>query len=238
MVGSALRSGPQARTCGRTCAPPTSRGGGSACTTSRRWTSLRRSSRPTRSGAEIYCCPKRRGARRRSASLQSGTTRSRACCFQNTLIRVRAPELLVPFLHLHLYKDALTGEFAKAARGVGIHHLGAKTLSEWEIHLPPRDEQRRIVEIVDSYFTRLDDVVATVSKHVVVDRFSGRIACLRKSILKSAFSEGLSRSLLNFAGSRLPVSSANVTPLQQLRRRAGPARRGRPPGTAEYCRSR
>ena len=31
---------------------------------------------------------------------------------------------------------------------------------------------------------------------------------------------------------RLPVSSVNVTPRQQLRRRAGPARRGRPPGTA------
>ena len=43
---------------------------------------------------------------------------------------------------------------------------------------------------------------------------------------------GVSRSLLNFASGRLPVSSANVTPLQQLRRRAGPARRGRPPGTS------
>ena len=31
---------------------------------------------------------------------------------------------------------------------------------------------------------------------------------------------------------RLRVSSVNVTPLQQLRRRAGPVRRGRPPGTA------
>ena len=41
------------------------------------------------------------------------------CCFQNTLIRVRAPEALVPFLHLHFHKDALTGKFARAARGVG-----------------------------------------------------------------------------------------------------------------------
>ena len=41
------------------------------------------------------------------------------CCLQNTLIRVRAPEPLVPFLHLHFYKDALTGAFARAARGVG-----------------------------------------------------------------------------------------------------------------------
>lgn len=86
------------------------------------------------------------------------------CCFQNTLIRVRAPESLVPFLHLHFYKDALTGEFARAARGVGIHHLGAKTLSGWEVHLPPPDEQRQIVETVDSYLTRLDNLTAALVK--------------------------------------------------------------------------
>ena len=86
------------------------------------------------------------------------------CCFQNTLIRVRAPEPLVPFLHLHFYKDALTGEFARAARGVGINHLGAKTLSGWEVHLPPPDEQRRIVETVDSHLTRLDHVTTTLQR--------------------------------------------------------------------------
>lgn len=115
------------------------------------------------------------------------------CCFQNTLIRVRAPEPLVPFLHLHFYKDALTGEFARAARGVGIHHLGAKTLSEWEIRLPPPDEQRRIVETVDSYFTRLDHVTATIAKQVVVDQFRTRIARLRQSILRCAFDGRLIR---------------------------------------------
>ena len=102
------------------------------------------------------------------------------CCFQNTLIRVRAPEALVPFLHLHFYKDALTGEFARAARGVGIHHLGAKTLSEWEIHLPTIDEQRRIVETVDSYFTRLDNVAATL------ERVRRNLKRYRTSILKAA----------------------------------------------------
>ena len=102
------------------------------------------------------------------------------CCFQNTLIRVRAPEALVPFLYLHFYKDALTGEFGRAARGVGIHHLGARTLSDWQVHLPPVDEQRRIVEIVNSYFTRFDEVTATL----------GRVQCnlkrYRASILKAA----------------------------------------------------
>ena len=102
------------------------------------------------------------------------------CCFQNTLIRVRAPEPLVPFLHLHFYKDALTGEFARAARGVGIHHLGAKTLSGWEVHLPPPDEQRRIVETVDSYLTRLDHVTATL------ERVRRNLKRYRASVLKAA----------------------------------------------------
>ena len=86
------------------------------------------------------------------------------CCFQNTLIRVRAPAPLVPFLHLHFLKDALTGAFAKAARGVGIHHLGAKILGDWQIHMPPADEQHRIVETVQSYFSRLDAVTATLER--------------------------------------------------------------------------
>lgn len=107
------------------------------------------------------------------------------CCFQNTLIRVRARESLVPFLHLHFYKDALTGEFARAARGVGIHHLGAKTLSEWKVHLPPPEEQRRIVEAVDSQFKRLDKVAATLG------RASLRATTLRQSILKRAFDGAL-----------------------------------------------
>ena len=102
------------------------------------------------------------------------------CCFQNTLIRVRAPEPLVPFLHLHFYKDALTGEFARAARGVGIHHLGAKTLSGWEVHLPPPDEQRRIVETVDSYLTRLDHVTTTL------ERVRRNLKRYRASVLKAA----------------------------------------------------
>lgn len=102
------------------------------------------------------------------------------CCFQNTLIRVRAPEPFVPFLHLHFYKNALTGEFARAARGVGIHHLGAKTLSAWEIHLPPRDEQRRIVDALHSYFARLDATTATL------ERVYDNLRRYRASILRPA----------------------------------------------------
>lgn len=102
-------------------------------------------------------------------------------CFQNTLIRVRpATAALVPFLHLHFVRDARNGRFAAASRGVGIHHLGAETLSEWQVVLPPLPEQRRIVETMESYFTRLDDAVATLQR---VQRSLKRY---RASVLKAA----------------------------------------------------
>jgi type I restriction enzyme S subunit len=102
------------------------------------------------------------------------------CCFQNTLIRVRTTPELVPFLHLHFYKDALTGAFARASRGVGIHHLGAEALVEWELQLPAVAEQRRIVSALESYFTRLNDAVATL------ERVQRNLKRYRASVLKAA----------------------------------------------------
>ncbi len=78
------------------------------------------------------------------------------CCFQNTLIRVRAPQLDERYL-LHYFRwQALSGAFAAASRGVGIHHLGAATLSAWPVPVPPMPEQRRIVEALEHYLSRLD----------------------------------------------------------------------------------
>lgn len=78
------------------------------------------------------------------------------CAFQNTLIRVR------PFQHeprflLHYFRaQALLGQFVKHSRGVGIHHLGRARLASWPTPLPPIDEQRRIVDILEDHLSRLD----------------------------------------------------------------------------------
>ena len=101
-------------------------------------------------------------------------------CFQNTLIRVRAGDELVRFSHLHFLRDALLGRFAKASRGVGIHHLGAEALTAWQISVPPVGEQHRIVDSVDSYLTRLDAAVATL------EAAQTKLKAYRASVLKAA----------------------------------------------------
>lgn len=72
------------------------------------------------------------------------------CAFQNTLIRVR-PSCAESRYLLHYFSHcASTGRFARNSRGVGIYHLGRKALAEWEIPLPPIEEQRRIAAILDA----------------------------------------------------------------------------------------
>lgn len=101
-------------------------------------------------------------------------------CFQNTLIRVRAPRELVRFLHLHFVHDALTGKFAQASRGVGIHHLGAKTLSDWKVLIPAKEERQKICDTVDELFTKLDAATAGLR------RTQANLKRYRASVLKAA----------------------------------------------------
>ena len=67
------------------------------------------------------------------------------CCFQNTLIRLRLHAEIVPYVYCHLLSDARSGALGRAARGVGIHHLGAERTESWIVSLPPLAEQQRVV---------------------------------------------------------------------------------------------
>lgn len=102
------------------------------------------------------------------------------CCFQNTLIRVRASSDLAQFLHRHFLNDALNGNFAHSSRGVGIHHLGAKALNNWQTFLPPVAEQQRIVEALDTYLSRLDAAAEGLK------RVEANLKRYRASVLKAA----------------------------------------------------
>lgn len=102
------------------------------------------------------------------------------CCFQNTLLRVRSCGPDPRYLLLHFKADAELGRFSKAARGVGIHHLGAKAMEEWPIRLAPFGEQQRIVDEVEKQFTRLDAAVAGLQ------RVKANLKRYRASVLKAA----------------------------------------------------
>jgi type I restriction enzyme, S subunit len=79
------------------------------------------------------------------------------CCFQNTLIRVRSGEDVSPdYLLLALQRAAILGEFARASLGVGIHHLGAKRISRWQLPLPPTAEQLNVVKSVGQRLAAID----------------------------------------------------------------------------------
>ena len=104
------------------------------------------------------------------------------CCFQNTLIRVRAFPEVVQYLHCHLLSDARTGALGQAARGVGIHHLGAQRAEFWMVAIPPLDEQRRIVAEVERRLSAIQQTEATVEANLT------RIERLRQSILTQGFS--------------------------------------------------
>ena len=104
------------------------------------------------------------------------------CCFQNTLIRVRAFPTVAPYLYYHLLSDARTGALGRAARGVGIHHLGAQRTESWAVALPPLAEQHRIVAEVDRRLSVMQQAETTVEASLT------RAERLRQSILKQAFS--------------------------------------------------
>lgn len=59
------------------------------------------------------------------------------CCFQNTVIRFRSKAASPEYAFLLFRHMAESGAFARAARGVGIQHLGAARFSALPFPLPP-----------------------------------------------------------------------------------------------------
>ncbi|MGO8883637.1 MAG: hypothetical protein ACLQI7_08030, partial [Streptosporangiaceae bacterium] len=84
--------------------------------------------------------------------------------FQNTLLRVRSKHVDQRYLLWFFAWLARSGQFARGSRGVGIHHLGAKALSDWLIPIAPLAEQERIVAAIEEQFSRLDAGVAALER--------------------------------------------------------------------------
>ena len=154
------------------------------------------------------------------------------CCFQNTLIRVRTFPEVVPFLYYRLLSDARTGALGRAARGVGIHHLGAQRTESWMIALPPLAEQRRIVAEVERRLSVIQQTEAAVEANLT------RAERLRQSILKQAFSgklvpqdpddEPASALLERIRAEREAAEAAAKSQRKPRRRRSKSTRTARP----------
>jgi len=97
-------------------------------------------------------------------------------------VRLRVDDrLTIPRYVSHaLNSDQIRSQAAGLVHGVGRPRLGLKWLRVLKVPLAPRAEQQRIVEAIDSYFTRLDDAVATL------ERVQRNLKRYRASVLKAA----------------------------------------------------
>ena len=106
------------------------------------------------------------------------------CAFQNTLIRLRTRQHEPQFLVHYFRYLALDGQFVEHSRGVGIHHIGRARLASWPTPLPPREEQRRIVDLLEDHLSRLDaanaDLVAARHRSTAMVMSSMAHAVLRR----------------------------------------------------------
>ncbi len=104
------------------------------------------------------------------------------CLHQNHLIKVRfAINGLERFVLYWLLSPDGREQVVRAASSTsGLHTLSLSKVASLPAPLAPLPEQHRIVEAIESYFTRLDDAVATL------ERVQRNLKRYRASVLKAA----------------------------------------------------
>ena len=85
------------------------------------------------------------------------------CCFQNTLLKLRARTVDMGYLYWYCFFSALTGRFGEAGRGVNIRHLGKRGLMRFPIAVAPPTQQQCIVAAIEEHFSRLDAVEVSIA---------------------------------------------------------------------------
>lgn len=120
-----------------------------------------------------------------------GETLPRACLVPSHIgpaivkadcVRLRVQSMLASSRYVAhaLNSQQVRRQASSLVHGVGRPRLGLQWLRTLEVPLAPRAEQQRIVEAIESYFTRLDDVVATL------ERAQRNLKRYRASVLKAA----------------------------------------------------
>lgn len=102
--------------------------------------------------------------------------------FQKAIHRARVSNDLIPeWLVFNLKNDATRLTLNQLFTGTTIKHLTGKSLKRYPIRIPPVEEQKEIVRLVDQYFTFADTIEAQVKKA------QARVDNLTQSILAKAF---------------------------------------------------
>lgn len=102
--------------------------------------------------------------------------------FGGFVLGIRAKEINAKYLFYHLRYEFLCGKFlGESTQTTNIANINTTTLGNHFFPLPPLVEQKRIVEQIESLFTKLDE--AKEKALSVVESFESR----KKAILNNAF---------------------------------------------------
>ncbi len=106
-----------------------------------------------------------------------------ASCFQNTLVRFRATELVSARYALIVFRSYLhNGKFQRIAKiTTNLAHLGADRFSRLEFPLPPPAEQLEIVRVVEKRFSSAERLSSTLQQQLA------RARKTRQSLRSQAF---------------------------------------------------
>jgi len=105
------------------------------------------------------------------------------CCFQATVLRIRpwSESVSGHWLHFAFLRNAMLGDFAAMAPGIGILHLTAERMRSWPVPVAPAEEQIVLVDLLERALKRTysaEDASAALNKN---------LANIDRSVLARAF---------------------------------------------------
>lgn len=105
------------------------------------------------------------------------------CCFQNTLVRFKASQDVIPEYALYVFRAWLrAGDFRKVARWTTtMAHLGAERFAAMPFPVRPKTRQQTIVDHLDASLSSIAHLAGEIKTA------SARATRLRQAILKKAF---------------------------------------------------
>ena len=107
--------------------------------------------------------------------------------YQKALHRIRPSDAVeAPFLRYLLEHHSLSGTLARMSTGTTIAHLPQQQLRRVPVPLPPLDEQRRIVDLLEDHLSRLDaaDNYLDAARRRLVAMERAALATCREGVLQ------------------------------------------------------